>query len=254
MRRRVSAAADRAPAGYQPLRAGRLREDGAMAAEPRANQAAGAEVVAEHLSKTYPGGVRAVVDVSLRIGAGELVVLTGPSGCGKSTLLNLIGRARPPRRRRAARRRALAGRAALPLRLPPAHGRLRLPGVAHILLVVAVVALIAQVVELTTGRFGRACGWFRGVVAFACILNVLLVFGDRLFVTGNPAGLLGQYYEVPSTGSPRLEESLRRHRARSMFPSTRRERRSTRAVPRRLVHRRQRHAACRRAGVNASGQ
>ena len=79
-------------------------------------------------------------------------------------------------------------------------GARQLSRLADILLVVAVVALIAQVVELRTGRFGRACGWFRGVVAFACILNVLLVFGDRLFVTGNPAGLLGQYYEVPSTG------------------------------------------------------
>jgi hypothetical protein len=79
-------------------------------------------------------------------------------------------------------------------------GARQLSRLADALLVLGVVALVAQVVELRTGRFSRACGWFRGVVAFVCILNVLLVFGDRLFVTGNPAGLLGQYYEVPSTG------------------------------------------------------
>ena len=42
----------------------------------------------------------------------------------------------------------------------------------------------------------------RGVYVSVFILDLLLVFGNRLFVTGNPAGLLGQYYEVPSSGSP----------------------------------------------------
>jgi multiple sugar transport system ATP-binding protein len=49
-----------------------------------------AEIVLDHLSKVYPGGVVAVDSVSLHIGDGEFIVLVGPSGCGKSTLLRLI--------------------------------------------------------------------------------------------------------------------------------------------------------------------
>ena len=46
----------------------------------------------EHVRKSFEGGrIQALVDVSLHVGAGELVALTGPSGGGKSTLLNLIG-------------------------------------------------------------------------------------------------------------------------------------------------------------------
>ncbi|MFC8368226.1 ABC transporter ATP-binding protein [Streptomyces sp. NPDC057239] len=43
------------------------------------------------VSKTYPGPVAAVRDVSLRIGRGELVGVVGPSGSGKSSMLNLMG-------------------------------------------------------------------------------------------------------------------------------------------------------------------
>ncbi|MGH7179956.1 MAG: ABC transporter ATP-binding protein, partial [Tepidisphaeraceae bacterium] len=41
------------------------------------------------ISKSF-GATRAVDDVSLEIGAGELFFLLGPSGCGKTTLLRIV--------------------------------------------------------------------------------------------------------------------------------------------------------------------
>ena len=49
-----------------------------------------AEVVLEHVTKTFPGNVRAVQDLSLTVKDGEFLVLVGPSGCGKSTALRCI--------------------------------------------------------------------------------------------------------------------------------------------------------------------
>ncbi|HUZ82571.1 MAG TPA: sn-glycerol-3-phosphate ABC transporter ATP-binding protein UgpC [Gaiellaceae bacterium] len=44
----------------------------------------------EQVTKTFPGGVRAVDGVDLTVEDGEFMVLVGPSGCGKTTLLRMI--------------------------------------------------------------------------------------------------------------------------------------------------------------------
>lgn len=44
----------------------------------------------ERVSKVYPGGSRALADVSFDIERGSMVFLTGHSGAGKSTLLRLV--------------------------------------------------------------------------------------------------------------------------------------------------------------------
>ena len=49
------------------------------------------DVVLEHVSKTYPGGARAVIDFSAELRHGEFIAMLGPSGCGKTTTLRIIG-------------------------------------------------------------------------------------------------------------------------------------------------------------------
>ena len=46
----------------------------------------------EDVSKTYPGGVRAVKNLSLQVEEGETLVLLGTSGCGKTTTLKMVNR------------------------------------------------------------------------------------------------------------------------------------------------------------------
>ena len=50
----------------------------------------------EHVSKTYPGSVDAVSDLSMNIAEGETLVLLGTSGCGKTTTMKLINRLEEP--------------------------------------------------------------------------------------------------------------------------------------------------------------
>ena len=49
-----------------------------------------AAVTMDKVTKVYPNGVAAVVDLDLEIADGEFLVLVGPSGCGKSTALRMV--------------------------------------------------------------------------------------------------------------------------------------------------------------------
>jgi osmoprotectant transport system ATP-binding protein len=55
--------------------------------------ASGAVVAFEHVTKRYPGAeAPAVNDLTLTVPAGEICVLVGPSGCGKTTTMKMVNR------------------------------------------------------------------------------------------------------------------------------------------------------------------
>lgn len=49
-------------------------------------------IIFDHVSKTYPNGVKGLIDVNLTINDGEFVSIIGLSGAGKSTLLRSVNR------------------------------------------------------------------------------------------------------------------------------------------------------------------
>ena len=44
----------------------------------------------EAISKSYPGGTQALLNLNLTVEKGEILCLLGPSGCGKTTLLRVV--------------------------------------------------------------------------------------------------------------------------------------------------------------------
>ncbi len=68
--------------GTAPAAMVRPREGGACAA--------GEVITATGLSKTFPGGIHAVVDLDLHVRAGEIFGLLGPNGAGKTTTVGML--------------------------------------------------------------------------------------------------------------------------------------------------------------------
>ncbi|QWF84757.1 Vitamin B12 import ATP-binding protein BtuD [Amycolatopsis sp. CA-230715] len=70
------------------------RAPAVLAGKPgEAARRAGEAIELTGVSKLYPGSANPAVDnVTMRIPAGEIVVLVGPSGCGKTTTMKLINR------------------------------------------------------------------------------------------------------------------------------------------------------------------
>jgi NitT/TauT family transport system ATP-binding protein len=62
-------------------------------ADMKATQASGAAIEIDRVSHVYAGpdgGVPALSNVSMKVGAGRFVVIVGPSGCGKTSLLMMM--------------------------------------------------------------------------------------------------------------------------------------------------------------------
>ena len=52
------------------------------------------EITMKHVSLTYPGGRKALQDLSLTLRSPGLTGLLGPNGAGKSTLIKLLSAGR----------------------------------------------------------------------------------------------------------------------------------------------------------------
>jgi phosphate transport system ATP-binding protein len=64
----------------------------ALVREPEAKPAEGTVVLDLERLNVYYGAFRAVRDVTLSVGKGQITALIGPSGCGKTTLLRSLNR------------------------------------------------------------------------------------------------------------------------------------------------------------------
>src|SRR5262249_49715401 len=73
----------------------KIHEGLPLPAFPRPQPAQGVVLDVDHVSKHF-GGIRAVNDAALSVGAGEIHALIGPNGAGKTTLFNLVSRLHVP--------------------------------------------------------------------------------------------------------------------------------------------------------------
>jgi NitT/TauT family transport system ATP-binding protein len=69
------------------MRDTRMNSDGALGTTGFGKELA---VRVANLTKEYPGGIRALEDISFDMPKGELTSIIGPSGCGKTTTLKII--------------------------------------------------------------------------------------------------------------------------------------------------------------------